>query len=248
VELLSELRVVALKADQPEVAAGTTVTITPVVSDFKGGGRALTYSVSGCLDPASIGEQAERCDSRADRVEIAASTGVTGLSSPHYTGAINTFSVTVPPAVLTLASGVQKANGWWYLVQFALTASDGATVTAVKRILVSNRGTVNTNPTLTSVIADGAALATLPTDRTTLSASVPAASKQSYTLTFSDGSTKSQDESLAVRWFITSGTLTSATTGTEGTTDWQSPTAPATLVTVLSDGRGGTDYQIFSSP
>jgi hypothetical protein len=140
---LGSLRVLALKADHPEVAPGASVTITPVVSDFALG-RALTYSALGCVDPG-VGYGAKpSCDGvpgAATLVPVGTAVGTIDSGKFTHTGAAPQFTVTVPSTILANRSAIDQFNGVAYLVVYTLTAtsSDGTAsqVVSYKRIIAS---------------------------------------------------------------------------------------------------------------
>ena len=100
---LSELRVLALKADLPEVTAGATVTITPIVSDIVNSG-ALTFTANACLDPGVAFGARPTCEGSLSKQILATDQAITTLS------AANSFTATPasPAASMTSAASASR--------------------------------------------------------------------------------------------------------------------------------------------
>ncbi len=249
---LGELRVVALEADHPEVDPGATLTLTPLLSDLNGAGRALTYSAVACADPGLSLGALPTCDGRPDRVVIVENAAVTGITAPEYTGAAPAVPVTVPAALLQSRGPVERFNGVFYLVFYTVTPASGTPVTAVKRIVVSSKAAKNANPGFTGaspILADGAPLTTLPKAGVTLSVGVDPSAFEPYTLQFPDGTAQSTTETVSVSWFISDGDIDKQKTAAAETNAWTPPpTAPVsrkvTIIAVLRDGRGGEAHAV----
>ncbi|MCC7440286.1 MAG: hypothetical protein IT285_01555 [Bdellovibrionales bacterium] len=255
---LGGLRVLALHSSAPEVAPGDTVTLTPLVSDFDGEGRALTFSADGCLDPG-VGFGAEpNCEGSATRVELAAAgTAVTGLAAPDYTGLLtSTFTATVPIAGVIFAgrTAAEQNNGVPYLVTFAVAAADGTESRAFRRILVSSRATKNQNPTLTGgseITVDGAVVATKPEDDADFAAAWTAGSKESYADQTASGGSENKTESLEIAWFVSEGEVAPSVTLGSAPAAYSPPKSPSTtrnlvVVAVVRDGRAGSVSHVLS--
>jgi hypothetical protein len=251
---LGELRVLGLVADKPEVNTGTTVTLTPLLSDLNGKGRALTYSAEACNDPG-LGYGAQpSCDGAPSRLALATDVPVTGLTAPNYTAAAtSTLAVTVPASAFTGRSALDQANGVAYLVLFHLRAADGASVDAFKRLIVSTRAAaeLNLNPQLTSVQANGGPFLSAPGASTTLQPVFGAVGAESYLVLQADGSTRAQSETLTTTWFISDGTVDYFRTEGTGATTYTPPDTPPTgrstvFVVVSRDERGGEASLFYS--
>ena len=244
---LEGLRVLALVSDKPEVNPGGSFTITPYVSDVLGSGRALTYTAEACLDPGVSYGATPTCLGSATRVVIATNQAVTGLGSPNYTGATNSIGpITTPSSAIAFAARttVDQFNGVTYLVTYDVTSSDGKSVSAYKRILISNKTSLNANPTLSDLLANDASLSSLPAGQVALKASFPSASRETYSVMESSGSLTSQMESLVTTWFYTDGeTKFFRTTNTDTTTYTPPGERPSgrnvLIIGVLRDERGG---------
>ena len=62
------------------------MTLTPLISDLNGSGRALTYTIRTCTDFGIDLGATPSCDSRPDLVVVANNQPLTGLTAPTYTG------------------------------------------------------------------------------------------------------------------------------------------------------------------
>lgn len=245
---LGTLRVLTLVANNPEVAVGATVTITPVVSDIEGAGRTLTYEASACPDLGVAFGAEPTCEGNPLKVSLGTGN-VTGLAGPNYTGATNTFNVTVPATTLLGRTTADQYNGVAYLFVYKVTAPDGTNVRAFRRIIASSRATKNTNPTLTQILSNGSALAALPAGDVSLSADYTAGSIESYQVQLSDGTLNSKAESLTTTWFVSDGKVQyTRTIGGESTKFTPPSAAPAgrnvLVIGVIRDARGGVSYSI----
>ncbi|MBI3557125.1 MAG: hypothetical protein HY074_12750 [Deltaproteobacteria bacterium] len=252
---LGDLRVLALIADKPEAPVGTLVTITPVVSDVNGGGRALTFTAEACNDPG-VGVGANpTCVGSDTRVVLVGPTAaaVTGIAAPDFTGAAtSTIAVTLPASVFTNASAIQQAIGVPYLFVYKLIAADGATVTAFKRVLVSVKpalgAVANQNPSITAIMSGGSAYTMLGTDKVFLSPLFGANSAETFVAIQGDGSTVQQTEQLITTWFISDGSVDSFRTLSTDAVGFVPPTSPppngrhTVILPVVRDGRGGEAF------
>lgn len=244
---LKELRVLALQAGASgaasEYSPGDNVTITPYISDYFGGSRGLTFEAFACVDPGiSVGAEPS-CDGVPGAVSVA--SGAATAPAIERTGSSNSFSVSIPATILNQRSDADKYNGVNYLVTYKLTAGT-ETVQSFRRILVSEntKTTKNNNPQTTAILANGAALTTLPTGPVELSVSYPAGSVETYDSKKSDLTLVSSTESLVTTWFRTDGELKFYRTVNSDTTTFTPPAvAPsgrqALIVGVTRDDRGG---------
>lgn len=252
VSVLGDLRVLAMPIDAPEVAPGTTVNVTPFVTDLKGGGRALSYSAEGCVDPGlSVGAELT-CAGRPDRLVIATDVALP-LAAPDYTGSAPTFAVTIPANILDNQPATVQANGYAYLLFYTVKAADGASVRAFKRIFASTKSPKNTNPVVSAVTGDGAPLGALPTALTKLEVTLTPASFESYPQLDVDGRPVTKNEDPLVSWFVSDGTVDPIQDAVKEAVSWQPPTAapagrPVLLVAVVRDRRGGDAVFRYAFP
>lgn len=245
---LKELRVLALQAGSSggiaEFSPGDTVTITPYISDYLGGSRALTYEAFACFDPGiQVG-----VDPVCAGVPGAVSLGSGSVAAPSTgrTGSTSSFSVSIPSLIFANRSARDQYNGVSYLVTYRLSAAGGESVQAFKRIVVSlpSKATKNRNPQLSDLLANGSSLATFPTGQTRLSASYPSSSIENYDTKKADLSLAAATEELLTTWFISDGELEYFRTVNATTTLYKSPgSAPIgrqpLIVGVTRDDRGG---------
>ena len=251
---LGTLRIIAIVADnagKAEGHPGDTFTLTPYLSDL-GSVGALTYQAAACVDPG-IGYGAEpTCTGNATKVDLGTGT-VTGLNAGNnYTNSVNSFSVTVPATILVGHTDIDKYNGVSYLFTYTVTDSLGNSVKSVKRILVSDPTsgkTLNSNPVISSILADGSALGTLNAQAiVSLSFTTTAGSAETYSYKTTSGVQTTADEVLQATWLYSDGSLTYYRTTSDTTTTFTAPeTYPSGrssfILTVVRDGRDGVAIQ-----
>lgn len=247
-KLLGNLRILALVANQPEVAPGSTVTITPLVSDIGGLGRTLTGVAEACPDPGVSYGANPTCSgvSGAQSITIGGGANFT-LTGPEYTGTANTFNVTVPTDLLSGKSTAQSLLGVTYLVTYRLSAA-GESQEGFKRIVVSLNPTKNQKPTLTGVLISGSAATVLPGAVASLAPNISAASTETYLTYNTDGSLNTVTETLTTSWFAGRGNIDRTRTESSGTNTYTPSTGPGdVIVMVTRDERGGAAYCIITS-
>lgn len=247
---LGPLRVLTLASTgNPEVNPGATVVLQPVISDLNGGGRTLSVNVQTCVDPG-IGLGNLAICANPDTNTNSSFSSTTLGSNNVYTGLAPTVTVNVPN--LTLATSLQKYNGINYLVIYTISAPDGQTVQAFKRIVVTDptKPSPNQNPVFSGVTANGTALAASNAYSSVLQNITPAFSvgAENYQVMLPDGSFEFFAENLTTTWFISDGSMEFERTFAADTNQWtpgKPSTRDAVLVLVAHDGRGGEGYQIF---
>lgn len=253
--LVSGLRILTIKAmsDQGEVNPGTTVTLQPVVSDIGGGGRTLTATVTACLDPGNaIGEQ-PTC-TNPDTSNTSTFSTTTLSANGTYIGAAPTFTIAVPSnlPVFSASPTYLRYNGVAYTVIYTLTAPDGNSTTAIKRIIISDSAKTvkNKNPAIASVTANSATLSATQTYATSsmdlgIALSTGA---ETYQTMDPNGNLSSHTENITTTWYFTDGEMKHQRTAGADSNHWDAskPSGRATaLIVVVTDGRGGEDYSIF---
>jgi hypothetical protein len=255
------LRVLAIKADPPEIPPGHTATITPLVVDTAG--DAFTINWAACLESPVAGQTIN-----PDCIKNETASYVQPLGS----GA----SVRVEmPMVSPFSLGLPDSSNGLYLPLRAEVTTAAEEVTATYRLRYALGMPPNRNPTLSGVFRippgydggvnpDGGADSDEPEplddtnplvvhagDTVTLRATFTDDSAETYTVYDGDPATpaRSTTEILSISWFATAGTFNEDTTGgsqtdTVLTLDKHLPTSGSAidLWVVGRDERGGTDW------
>jgi hypothetical protein len=243
VTFVAGLRVLGVKADPPEVAAGATTSVEALAVDTDGASPAAAWSA--CLRPPLPGETVNPdC--------------VTATSAPYLQPVGSGLTITATMPQLTAAAlGEPDASGGVYLPLVAqVTAPASASLSAVYRLRLLGTAPPNANPTIATVTllhAGGAMTALDPAAPTTvstgasLSLGVTFAPGSAETYTAADGRTTT--ETLTTSWFCTAGDFSvEKTSDTQPQTvlhlDQRLPPAgtPIDLWAVARDERGGTDF------
>jgi hypothetical protein len=242
---LGSLRVLTIKATPSEVnptSGPVNVTITPLVTDLAGAGRALHYQLETCLDPGVSVGATPNCG--ADPAKTTQSGDLT-LSAPKFTEAVAALTVSVPQSVFSNRSAIERFNGVAYLVTYQVTTDSGEVSKSFKRIIATERTPVNVAPTISALqLSDGTAVTSLPKTESTI---IPIlnGSAESYNVKLSDGSLDTRTENLTTSWFVSDGSMKySRTVGgnLNQYTPPESTTLPLFMVIVVRDNRGGTDF------
>jgi hypothetical protein len=269
---LGDLRILAVKANTPEVLPGATVSVELVVSDLALN-RSLTYSAVGCVDPG-IGYGAKAsCTGSSSLQTIAPEAAIPATQSvPSHTALVAAPSFTIPSDILANRNPVDQFNGVAYLAIYTLSAAnaDGSKtqVTAYKRIIVSSalHTPKNSNPDLTGVSAGSQALGSLVSSLSfpysgtspiplTPSFGTGSLGAESYSLLGTDGTPRALQETLTTTWFISDGSMEFYRTTGADPDSWTPPAEQPKnaagsargvfFVVVTRDGRGGEDFDIF---
>lgn len=278
-EALGPLRVLAIIASAPEVnlpapptvpAATQNFTVEVWVSDLDGAGRPLSWTLRGCADTGIAFGATPNCDNALD-VQTYASPGAwpgaVASATNAWTNRLASWTIAVPTDVFVARSAftlgaIDQYNGVNYLLEFTISAANGDSVRAIKRLIFSTRTPSNQNPLLSGILSNGAPLATsanldapvvnsLPTSRVTLAPQITSqgSAESDYSVQRSDGSFTTASEQLLITWFISDGSLDQARTSFDfPSLDWTPPASSpvgrnAALITVLRDGRGGVAVQ-----
>lgn len=249
---LTGLRVLALMASSPEVDAGGSTTITPIVSDITET-TALTYEAVGCL---SVTSADTGCTGNPTATALQNGTLNTGdmTAARSFTGSATAINVTVPATavVFNQRSLQDQFNGVSYLVAYTIRNSRGDTVQSFRRILISTRpvSEKNQNPILNDVLANGVALTTtLPAGQeVSITPSFGATVAESYRVQTDSGSFRTETEELITTWFITDGSLKYYRSVDTAENKFKAPdalptTRDAFLIAITRDGRGGMAFK-----
>lgn len=254
---LSELRVLTLIVDKPEVNPGETIVVTPLVSDVYEA-TSLTYEAYGCIDPGISKGAEPSCNGNATKVSLSQGTITAGSNTEmaqNFTGSAPSFSAAIPADVVIFnqRSEIEKFNGLSYLIEYKISNTRGQTVSTVKRVIVSNKTSdqKNLNPVVDQMQSNGTALSSNAypvSGKYNLTMSFTPASFQTYVLRKDDNSTESRGEELTTTWFITDGTLKYYRSLNSEVNEYTAPDALSTvrknfLISVSRDSRGGVTYK-----
>jgi hypothetical protein len=254
---LTELRVLTLIADLPETDPGSTVNITPVISDVTET-TSLSYEAYGCIDPGVSSGASATCQGNTTQTLLAQGTLTSATNSEmsqNFTGSAQSFSVTIPSGAVIFSqrSSVDQYNGVSYLVTYKITNTTGKSVTAFKRIIVSNKASIdkNTNPTINNILSQGSALANnaLPLNgKFSIQVELAASAAQSFPFKLSDESIETRTEDIITTWFISDGSLKYFRSTSQDANEFTAPeTLPAGrksfLFSVSRDSRGGVSVK-----
>jgi hypothetical protein len=236
------LRVIAIKAEPPEVAAGASSTVNMLAVDTSG--RAITMTWNECLLPPRPGEA----------VNPDCITSTTGsFFTPIGAGPMVTAMM---PQVTADELGQPDSTGGVYLPLVARVSTDADSLTATYRLRLAQSTTVNHNPTIATVFVvsdagnptldEGVPLIVHAGDQVTLGDSFADGSAESY---MSPAAGAVVTETLTTSWFCTAGQFSVDKTGGQQPTtvlrlDANLPAVGSTidLWAVGRDERGGTDY------
>lgn len=253
---LNTLRILALVVDTPEISPGGTVTVTPWLSDFTGGGRTLTFSVKFC--PAWYGVEYYECgEVSPTTIELIRDQKVTGLAAPNYTGAGPSFQVSVPavPEGFADLSVARRFNGAPYRIEYNVRTEDGKAIyRANKAIVVSTKTPKNSNPQITALLANGIAPTRYLEGGAQLNAEIPESSAELFQ--YQDPATNTQVEAtdqLSTSWYISEGELSAtATLGRIRSLSYSPPETRSgkdlVIVAVTVDDRGGAAVKVLELP
>lgn len=245
---LGELRILGLVASQPEVNPGASVTITPWISDINNS-SALTYSWVACVDPGVSRGADPDCDGNSTATAVQSGSVTTLATGDTFTGAADSFSVTIPATILVGRSAADQFNGVAYIISYTLIAGGGTqSVKAIKRVIASDpsKTTKNQNPVINDVLANGVAFTNLnPSSKYVLSSNLTPA--EAFQLQRQDDVRIDRVETLQSTWFYTDGSVKFYRTLNADTNTYDTPAAfPAArksfVILAVRDGRGGQAF------
>ncbi len=238
VETLSSFRILAIETATPELTQNTGLTITarPYVSDINGG-RSLSAVVDGCIDPGiSFGAEVT-CEGNASKVSVAYSINTSTLPNLNTGWGSYSSALTIPDTIFTGRTDREKYNGVPYIIIFKFTV-DGVVLKSFRRILVTNRTTLNSNPTLSALLLNGSTISK-PNLNDYLSASV--SGSENYNTILADGSLENRNETLTMAWYVSSGELNISKASASESVQYKTspPSSQLLIIGVLRDERGG---------
>lgn len=243
VEKLDGFRILSVVTSTPEVTPGTAVTLQLFVSDVEGAGRVINGTTVACVDPGiSLGAKVN-CDHDPTAVTdtYTIDTTTADMTSNLFTGlAADTLNVTVPAAILTGRSAREQHNGVGYIVIFNFEV-DGEEITAFKRVVATNRGSLNSNPSGSAILLNETPISATPQkdDKLKMTSSAP----ETYDYINIDGSTDTRTEEFQVAWYVTKGEFDSPKSDINETIKYLSKaaTGPSLVVGIVRDERGGVE-------
>jgi hypothetical protein len=249
---LEGLRILGLIASSPEVDAGGTTTITPILSDINET-TALTYEALACISITGVDTS---CDNNPTTVNLQNGTLNSGdmTAARGFTGSADPIAVVVPSSAIIFSqrSAQDQFNGITYLFTYAIHNSRGDTVQSFRRIVVSTRNASekDLNPVLNDITADGMTLtATLPAGQSlSVRPSFGSPSTQSYRVQTDSGDFRTESEELVTTWFSNDGDLKYTRSVADDANTFEAPSALPTnhdlyLIAVTRDGRGGLAWK-----
>jgi hypothetical protein len=267
---ITDLRVLAVRAEPPELRPGETAVLDALVVD-PSGAQVNTFWVACDPDPTKLGGSA--CVQEGEFRQDVESGGipteaegarVLGLGpSVPYGAPAETFAA-LGPEDLTRRRGLAAAvvlvafTGAFANVDEAIEKvrkNETPNVIVLKRIKVVETDAPNRNPEIAEVRAGGAPLAAgatlgiAPRAKAVLLAEPAAAAAEAYTFIGPEGETEERTERLTVSWFTTAGEMGAVSDGSYRVLageemEWIAPEepGPAKLWTVVRDGRGGVAW------
>jgi hypothetical protein len=257
--IVDQPRVLAITSEPPEVAPGTTATLTALLASPTGPlGAVPAWALCAAPKPPTVDNAvADGCV--ADAVTPLGDAPVIAVTIPL--DACRTFGPDVASAGFR-PRDPDPTGGYYQPIRAAIPSLDLAFgFTRITCNLANAPGDLaqhykttyvaNTNPTLTALTVDGAPAmsAPVPADRdVTLAVGWPAGAVESYL--YYDQTTQTlitRREAMRISWFATAGTLAvdasavdEAAPTTTVSTKWHTPAAGlAYLWLVLRDSRGG---------
>jgi hypothetical protein len=251
VEQLDSFRILGIEADNPEVAPGGTANLRLFVSDPSGpaGGRVIEGEAVSCIDLGISAGAPVSCDHDPSRVTSTYTIDTTApdLLNNLYTGYSGSLTVNIPAFILTGRSVREKHNGVAYIVIFNFIV-DGRKVSAFKRVIATERGTFNSNPTTSTILLNGVPFTGRPQngDRVRLNTSVP----ETYTYINVDGSTENRIEEKRVAWFVSGAEFDKpkVSLSEEAKLTMAPPSEPYLIVAIVRDDRGGMEVVRINVP
>lgn len=237
VEKLDGFRVLAIEVDNPEVGPGATVNVRAFVTDVTGTQEPSVSTYQTCIDPG-IGRGADvECDSTPDTYPI----NVGAL--PNRTDFGPSEPISIPPTILNGRSAFEKFNGVAYLVIFRFVV-DGVEHRSVKRILVTDRSSIdpdppplNVNPTAGGLLVNGSPFSSPPQDGDELL--VNASGAQNYKVMNIDGSIETRQENFEIAWYTSSGDFDKPKASVTEGVKYKGDGPSSLTVAVIRDERGG---------
>lgn len=239
IETLNSFRILAIESATPELTlnTGLTVTARPYVSDINGNGRSLSAVIDGCIDPGiSFGAEVT-CEGNASKVSVAYSINTGSLPKLNSGWGAYSTALTIPDTIFLGRTDRDKYNGIPYIIIFKFTV-DGTVVKSFRRILVTNRTALNTNPTISALLLNSSTISK-PNLNDYLSATT--SGSENYNTIIADGTLENRNETLTMAWYVSSGELNISKANANESVQYKNstPSTPLLIIGVLRDERGG---------
>lgn len=248
VEVLNEFRVLAIVANDSELAPGGSTNVFPLISDIKGG-RTVQGEVISCIDPGVSRGAPVSCDHDPSASPVTYNVDTSTLTlGAQNTGQAPAHNITIPASIFTGRSDREKFNGVPYLVIFTFTV-DGRTVKAFRRINATDRTQKNQNPASPVISINGSTtLNQLPTKGANFNLTTSA--PESYQFITIDGTLENRVESLDVSWYLSSGEVDKPKAAVSESVEYEgeTPTTSFLLMAIVRDERGGIGFKIEEIP
>ena len=239
IEKLGDFRILAVQADTPEVIPGTTVNLQLFVSDIKAAGRTINGTYIACIDPGIAYGAKVGCDHDPTSAAPAAYSinTATGFTAP--------LSVTVPNNIFYGRSAREQFNGVGYIVIFNFSV-DGQDISTFKRITATSRGSLNSNPSGSNILLNGASMASYPIENDLLQAS--SSPPEIFNYQTIEGTIESRTEKMQVAWYVSEGELENSKSDVGEAVKFigTAITSPKVVIAVIRDERGGVDVKIHA--
>jgi hypothetical protein len=250
VEKLDGFRVLGIFADKPEVAPDDIVGVKVLITDVNGIEGTIDGSYEVCIDPGISRGASVSCSHDPTKISDSFDIGIAGLlpNDQFRTGLSGeTLTLTVPGegSIFYGRSDREKFNGVGYLVIFTFNVNN-LTYKAFKRIIVTNRGSYNNNPSGSSLLLNGSPVSQAPVDGDELS--VTSSIPESYSVKNIDGVQENRTEKYELAWYTSSGKFSSSKTSIDETVDYEGEEPSSLTIALIRDERGGLDFVKASYP
>ncbi len=243
VELLDEFRVLAIEADKPEANAGDTVGLRLFISDAgNGAGRIISGTLETCTDPGVAYGALVNCnhDPQAVQTSISLDTTTPDFTNNDFIGFSTQQNIPIPTDYLDQKSSFEQFNGVPYLAIYKFDI-DGKTHTYFKRIVVTSRVTLNSNPSSSAINVNGTLISSEPVndDKLSLDSNDP----EDYSIYNVDGTLENKKEKYLVAWYVNQGKFNLSKTYVNENTEISDLNSndPLVLVAIIRDDRGGVE-------
>jgi len=241
VEELNTFRVLAIVSDNPEVAPGGNSNLQLFVADPLGEGRLISGTYEGCIDPGISFGASVSCEHDPNVITGNFNIDTNSLtpSGTFYTGLTQTLPVSVPATIHVGRSSREKFNGVGYIVIFKFTI-DGKEVKSFKRIIATDRGSLNTNPLGGEIRVNNGNIGSSLMEGDSLKA--VGVTPETYDYITVEGTSETRSEDIGVAWYTTDGKFTRSKTDLNEETEYEDSTKEEVLlISIIRDDRGGVE-------